>query len=329
MRKVLAGLGLVFLVLVLSGLVGIGFGAWVFTRPGPLPDARVVVVAKGGEGSAYASLQAAGLFPDDAWIHPVFRIAVRLTRPDGALHAAELTFPAHASMQQVLFVLRHGRPVIHRLTIPEGRSALQIAALLSDAPALDGTFIPPAEGSVMPLTYDYEWGMGRAALLERMQRAMKRALAHAWEGRVPDPVIAGPQALLVLASMVERETALPEERPMVARVFLNRLHQGMRLQSDPTVVYGLNQGAGPLGHALSHTDLITPTAYNTYVIPGLPPGPICSPGAAALEAAAHPADGTMLYFVANGHGGHEFASSLGDHNRHVSEFRAHQMSGRP
>ncbi|PYD76707.1 endolytic transglycosylase MltG [Novacetimonas pomaceti] len=326
MRRVLTGLGIVFLVLVLSGLAGVGYGAWVFTRPGPMPDARVIVVARGGEGRAFASLSDAGVFPGDAWTHAIFRIAVQLTRPDGALHAAELNFPAHASMQQVLFVLRHGKPVIHRLTIPEGRSSLQIAALLNDAPALEGTVTPPAEGDVMPLTYDYEWGMARQALLGRMQHAMTRTLSRVWDGRQPDPAIPDPRTLLILASMIERETAVAQERPMVARVFLNRLHQGMRLQSDPSVVYGLNQGAGPLGHALSHADLTTPTAYNTYVISGLPPGPICSPGLASLEAAAHPAEGDMLYFVANGSGGHDFAASLGEHNRHVSAFRARQAA---
>ncbi|MCE2563087.1 endolytic transglycosylase MltG [Komagataeibacter sp. FNDCF1] len=322
MRRILAALGLVFLLLVLSGL-GIGFlGIRHYDAPGPLAEQRAVVIPHGGTAQVLATLQDAGVLQRDWSTQQVFTAATALTRVDGAFHAAELVFPAHGSIHQVLLVLRHGRPVIHRLTIPEGLSAIQIAALLEQAPYMDGSFPFPAEGSVMPLTYDYEWGMSRAQMLARMQHAMDRALDHAWEGRETDPAIMDRHALLVLASMIERETGSADERPLVARVFLNRLHQGMRLQSDPTVVYGLNHGVGPLGHALSHADLLQPTPYNTYVITGLPPEPICSPGMASLEAAAHPAQGGALYFVANGHGGHDFAATLGDHNRNVSAFRA-------
>ncbi|AHI24859.1 aminodeoxychorismate lyase [Komagataeibacter xylinus] len=322
MRRVLAAFGLVFLVLVLSALATAFVGMRHYEAPGPLTEQRTVVIPHGGTEQVLLTLQQAGIVDAGPLTRRVFEAATALTRVDGAFHAAELVFPAHASIQQVLFVLRHGRPVVHRLTVPEGLSAIQIANLLEHASYMDGSFPFPAEGAVMPLTYDYEWGMPRAQMLARMQRAMDRALDQAWEGREVDAAIMNRHDLLVLASMIERETGNPAERPIVARVFLNRLHQGMRLQSDPTVVYGLNQGAGPLGHALSHADLMQPTAYNTYVIAGLPPGPICSPGAAALEAAAHPAQGDQLYFVANGHGGHDFAATLGDHNRNVSAFRA-------
>lgn len=322
MRRVLAALGLLFLLLVLSALGIVFVGSRHYEAPGPLTEQRTVVIPHGGTEQVLLTLQQAGVLDPGLLTRKVFEAATALTRVDGAFHAAELVFPAHASIQQVLFVLRHGKPVVHKLTVPEGLSAIQIANLLEHASYMDGSFPFPAEGSVMPLTYDYEWGMPRAQMLARMQRAMDRALDQAWEGREVDAAIMNRHDLLVLASMIERETGNPAERPMVARVFLNRLHQGMRLQSDPTVVYGLNQGAGPLGHALSHADLMQPTAYNTYVIAGLPPGPICSPGAAALEAAAHPARGDQLYFVANGHGGHDFATTLEDHNRNVSAFRA-------
>ncbi|GBQ37995.1 endolytic transglycosylase MltG [Komagataeibacter europaeus] len=322
MRRVLAALGLVFLVLVLSALGTAFMGMRHYEAPGPLIEQHTVVIPHGGTEQVLLTLQQAGVVDSSLLTRKVFETATALTRVDGAFHAAELVFPAHASIQQVLFVLRHGKPVVHKMTVPEGLSAIQIANLLEHAPYMDGSFPFPAEGSVMPLTYDYEWGMPRAQMLARMQRAMDRALDQAWEGREVDAAIMNRHDLLVLASMIERETGNPAERPVVARVFLNRLHQGMRLQSDPTVVYGLNQGAGPLGHALSHADLMQPTAYNTYVIAGLPPEPICSPGAAALEAAAHPAQGNQLYFVANGRGGHDFAATLGDHNRNVSAFRA-------
>lgn len=322
MRRVLAALGLVFMVLVLSALGTAFMGMRHYEAPGPLTEQRTVVIPHGGTEQVLLTLQQAGVVDSGLLTRKVFETATALTRVDGAFHAAELVFPAHASIQQVLFVLRHGKPVVHKLTVPEGLSAIQIANLLEHAPYMDGSFPFPAEGSVMPLTYDYEWGMPRAQMLARMQRAMDRALDQAWEGREVDAAIMNRHDLLVLASMIERETGNPAERSVVARVFLNRLHQGMRLQSDPTVVYGLNQGAGPLGHALSHADLMQPTAYNTYVIAGLPPEPICSPGAAALEAAAHPAQGNQFYFVANGRGGHDFAATLGDHNRNVSAFRA-------
>lgn len=322
MRRVLTALGLVFLLLVLSGLGIVFVGARHYAAPGPLTEQRTVVIPHGGVAQVLATLQQADVLDRSLLTQKVFMGATALTRVDGSFHAAELVFPAHASIRQVLVVLRHGRPVVHRLTVPEGLSAIQIAALLDRAPYMDGSFPFPAEGSVMPLTYDYEWGMPRAQMLARMQHAMDRALDQVWDGREVDPAVVNRHDLLVLASMIERETAVADERPMVARVFLNRLHKGMRLQSDPTVVYGLNKGVGPLGHALSRGDLLQPTAYNTYVIPGLPPEPICSPGLASLQAAAHPAQGDQLYFVANGHGGHDFASSLDDHNRHVSVFRA-------
>ncbi|AQU88528.1 aminodeoxychorismate lyase [Komagataeibacter nataicola] len=322
MRRVLAVCGLAFLVLVLSGLGVLFMGVRQYDAPGPLEEQRTLVVGHGGTGQVLTGLQAAGIVAPGWFAQKVFEAATVLTRVDGAFHAAELVFPAHASIHQVLLVLRHGKPVVHRLTVPEGLSAIQIANLLEHAPFMDGSFPFPDEGSVMPLTYDYEWGMPRAQMLARMQHAMDRAIDQAWESRVIDPAIVNRHDLLVLASMIERETAIASERPMVARVFLNRLHQGMRLQSDPTVVYGLNRGAGPLGHALSHADLLQPTAYNTYVIAGLPPGPICSPGMASLYAAAHPAEGEQLYFVANGLGGHDFTSTLEDHNHHVAAFRA-------
>ncbi|MBM9403250.1 endolytic transglycosylase MltG [Gluconacetobacter azotocaptans] len=313
---------LMLLGLVAGGLAG--WGWWLYRTSGPLPVARAVVVPRGGLGSTISTLQHARVLEGGDVVALVFRMAVRLTRKDGVLHAAELEFPAHASIRDTLFVLRHGRPVLHRITVPEGLSAMQVADIIERAPVLTGSIAVPPEGAILPQTYDYEWGTPRAVLLSRMQAAMATALDTVWRGRDPVPEIPDRRALLILASMVEHETAIPSERPMVARVFINRLKQGMRLQSDPTVVYGLNQGAGPLGHALTRMDLDTPSPYNTYTLPGLPTGPICAPGQAALEAVAHPASGNALYFVANGAGGHLFASSLAEHNRNVGAYRGHR-----
>ncbi|WP_264812812.1 endolytic transglycosylase MltG, partial [Gluconacetobacter sacchari] len=240
------------------------WGWWRYGAPGPAPDARAVVIARGGLASTAAILQRAGVIAPGSLNSLLFRVAVHLTRHDGVLHAAELEFPAHGSLRDVLFVLRHARPVVHRLTVPEGLSAIQVAELIDRVTVLTGPALaPPDEGTVLPQTYDYEWGTPRATLLARMRAAMTATLDVVWRDRVPVAEIPDRRTLLIVASMVERETAIAAERPLVARVFINRLRLGMRLQSDPTVVYGINRGAGPLGHALTRAELDAPGAYNT------------------------------------------------------------------
>ena len=286
--------------------------------PGPLPAAADIVVPHGDTEEVANALRRA-----DVIGAPIpFRLAALLTARAGPLHAAELHFPAHASLREVLAVLRIARPVQHELTIPEGLTAAQIAELVAHAPFLVGNTPVPAEGAVLPQTYDYERGETREALLGRAERAMRRALAAAWAGRAPGLPLADPEQLVVLASMVERETAIPAERPLVAAVFVNRLRLGMKLQSDPTVIYGADGGLGPLSRPLSRADLVHDDPYNTYVAPGLPPAPICSPGLAALKAAAHPAVTDDLYFVADGTGGHAFAATLRQHDANVARYRA-------
>lgn len=249
------------------------------------------------------------------------RLAAVLTAGDGPIHAAEFAFPAHASLRAVLDVLRHARPVQHRLTLPEGLTAAQILTLVDGADALDGQAAKPAEGAVLPQTYDYVYGTERAALLARSEAAMQRALAAAWVGREPASPLTSPRQALILASIVERETGVAEERAHVAAVFLNRLRLGMKLQSDPTVLYGASHGFGSLDRPLTRADLELDDPYNTYRIAGLPPGPICSPGVAAIEAVLHPAATTDLYFVATGAGGHAFSASLVEHERNVRAYR--------
>ncbi|MBU6497360.1 MAG: endolytic transglycosylase MltG [Rhodospirillales bacterium] len=305
------------------GLGLAGFGAsWqarrIYAAPGPLAQARDVVVAHGSLTEVAGALHRAGVVAS-SW---QFRLAATLTRGQGMLHAAEFAFPAHASLARVLAVLRTARPVQHRLTIPEGLTASAIAALFARAPALTGAVPHFAEGAVLPQSYDYEYGTPRAALLARAEHAMDATLAKVWEGRAPGLPLATPRDLLTLASLIERETALPEERALVAAVFMNRLRQGMRLQSDPTVIYAASAGAGTLDHPLTRAELALDSPYNTYRMAGLPPGPIASPGLAALTAAAHPAASDALYFVADGSGGHVFAHTLAEHNRNVAAWRA-------
>ncbi|GCD49528.1 endolytic transglycosylase MltG [Acetobacter pasteurianus] len=322
-RAALKWLGGLFLLSALAG-GGTGFFAWYsYTKPGPLPVATDVVVPHGGYASTISALQQAQVLPSGWFTDKLFVTAISLTRKSGQLHAAELHFPQHVSMQNALFILRHGKPVLHKLTIPEGLSAHQIQAVIASAPFLEGEAPLPAEGSTLPQTYNYLRNSQRADIVKRAQNAMQTALDTVWRKHDPalDGTISSPQVLLVLASLIEKETALPAERPMVARVFLNRLQKGMKLQTDPTVIYAITHGNPPLGRALTHSDLATPDPYNTYAVTGLPPGPICSPGMSSLEAAAHPASGDALFFVANGNGGHNFSTTLAEHNRNVSAFR--------
>ncbi len=315
---------LLVLLLVLAGLCGAGaLGLRVLaTRDGPLPQAMDLVVPHGRLRAVAAVLQGDRVLPPGQLELLLFAVLARITDRSLPLHAAELRFPAHASLLAVLAVLRHARPVQHELTVPEGLPAAEIAGLVDRAPALTDGFDLPAEGGVLPETYDYELGTSRRALLGRMHAALRRTLAMVWAGRDPSVPLSDPEQLLVLASIVERETALSNERPLVAEVFLNRIRQGMKLQSDPTVSYAAAGGLGPLPRPLTRSDLMQPNPYNTYVIPGLPPGPISAPGLAALQAVAHPAQGDLLYFVANGSGGHAFSASLADHLRNVAQFRA-------
>ena len=288
-----------------------------YRAPGPLEAPRAVVVPRGGLGGTADALAAAGVVRSPA----LFRVAALVTAREGALHAAELEFPARGSMQDVLGVLRTAKPVQHRLTLPEGLSAAQMAVLIAGADALDGEPAVPQEGRMLPDTYLYERGTSRASLVERGRRLMDRALEHAWAERRPGLPLASPAEALTLASIVERETGKPDERPRVAAVYLNRLRMGMKLQSDPTVVYGASGGLGVLDHGITRAELESDDPYNTYRIAGLPPGPICMPGAASLRAVTQPADTDSLFFVADGSGGHVFARTAEEHSRNVVRWR--------
>ncbi len=276
-----------------------------------------VVIPHGTAESVAAALQNAGIV-DSAW---AFRALTALTAWQGPLRSAELSFPAHASIGQVLAVLRYGRPVQHLLTIPEGLTASRIAMLLAHAGYLAGDIEVPPEGAALPESYASAYGATPRSVVQRAERAMDREIDEAWNGRAARGPLRSRREMVILASIVERETHLPQERKLVARVFLNRLLRGMRLQSDPTVVYGESGGDGELDHGLTRAALGEASPYNTYVVAGLPAGPICSPGRASIEAVAHPAESDALYFVADGHGGHIFADTLDEHVRNVDLYR--------
>ena len=306
-----------------AAVLAAGYGGWalwqqVLRQPGPLAQARDLVVPHGSTGQLAEVLRG-----DEVITRPlVFRLAVWASRMQGPVHAGEFAFPAHASVGQVLAILRGGRPVEHHLTIPEGLTAQQIVALVEHADAAAGPAPPISEGAVLPQTYDYEYGTERAAIVARARAAMDKTLAMAWDDRAADLPLQSSRDAVILASIVERETAKPEERPHVAAVYLNRLRQGMKLQADPTVAYGANGGAGGLDRPLTRADLEQATPFNTYRNAGLPPSPICAPGRLSLQAVLHPAASEDLFFVADGSGGHVFSLTFHDHNAAVAHWRS-------
>ncbi|CAH0303863.1 endolytic transglycosylase MltG [Roseomonas sp. CECT 9278] len=315
MRLRLTFLALALVVLLAGGLAA-SFAWRAYTSPGPLPAPTQVVIPRGGTERIAAALAEARVIADPR----AFALAAWLTRGEGPLRAAEFAFPAGAPLAEVLRILRDARPVQRRLTIPEGLTAHQLRALLERTEGLTGDIPAIAEGDFLPETYAFEWGETRAALLRRADAAMDRALAEAWAARAPDLPLTSAREALVLASIVERETGRPEERGQVAGVFVNRLRRGMPLQSDPTVAYAATAGA-PMDRPISRADLDREHPFNTYRIRGLPPGPIASPGRAALAAATRPEATEHLFFVADGTGGHAFARTLEEHNRNVARWR--------
>jgi len=290
-----------------------------FTRPGPLLAPATVVIPKGASVERIAiELRDAGVISDRL----VFRLGARALGIHKSLRAGEYSFAAGANARAVLEILNDGKTVVRRLTIAEGLTTLDILARLDATEGLVGrVWLIPAEGRLLPETYHFSYGDSRQDVVRRMRRAMAETLAELWEGRAGGLPLATPDEALVLASIVETETAIPEERPRVAGVFLNRLTKGTRLQSDPTVAYALTGGEGALGRRLTRADLKTPSPYNTYLNGGLPPTPISNPGRASLKAVLRPVRSDELFFVADGQGGHVFSSTLGEHNRNVAKWR--------
>ena len=260
----------------------------------------------------------------------LFMAGALLLKARDDLKYGEYQFPKNASLRDVVDTIIEGKVVQHAFTVAEGLTSDQIVQRLLENDVLTGNIREmPREGTLLPETYRFTRGMTREQMIQRMQQQQRRMVQEVWDRRMPDLPIRSPEQLVVLASIIEKETGKPEERTRVAAVFVNRLKQKMKLQSDPTIIYGLVGGKGTLGRGILRSEIDQPTPYNTYVIDGLPPGPIANPGRASLEAAANPARTKELFFVADGTGGHAFADNYEQHQKNVARLRVLEQQAQP
>jgi UPF0755 protein len=324
-RNPLVVAGNAIITIIIITMLGAG-GIYVYGRqkieaPGPLTEDKVVnIPARAGMSDIADVLQREGVIDNNRWafIGSVFALKAR-----SDLKPGEYLFQKNANLRDVIGTIVDGKVVQHSVTIPEGLTSEQIVARLTDNDIFTGSIREmPREGTLLPETYKFPRGTPREQVIQRMQQAQKRALAEIWERRNPDLPVKTPEQLVTLASIVEKETGRADERSRVAAVFVNRLRQKMKLQSDPTIIYGLVGGKGTLGRPIKRSEIQQPSPYNTYVVEGLPPGPIANPGRASLEATATPARTRDLFFVADGTGGHAFTETYDAHQKNVVKLRA-------
>src|SRR5258706_9528161 len=316
--------GNAIITVVLVSMIGVGaayvYGKQKIEAPGPLQEDKIVnIPSRAGMTDIADILQREGLIDNNRWafIGSVFALKAR-----SELKPGEYAFQKNASLRDVIGIMVEGKVVQHAVTIPEGLTSEQIVARLSDNDIFAGAVKEmPREGTLLPETYKFPRGTTRDQVIQRMQQTQKRVLGEIWERRNPDIPIKTPDQLVTLASIVEKETGKADERSRVAAVFVNRLRQRIKLQSDPTIIYGLVGGKGTLGRPIKRSEIQQPSPYNTYVVDGLPPGPIANPGRASLEAAANPARTRDLFFVADGTGGHAFTETYDQHHKNVAKLR--------
>ena len=313
MRRV----GLLILAVLALGLAAMAFNfvnGW--TRSGPLDHDITVVVSPGASLRGMATqLEKAGAISSAN----VFLTRARFLGGSAVIKAGEYEVPRGASNAQILEILQGGKTINYLVTIPEGMPSLLVQERLMANAELTGAVAVPAEGSVLPDSYAYRKGETRQAVLDRMQAAMTKFMAEQWPKRRPDIIVKSPAEALVLASIVEKETSVAKERPVVAGVYANRLRTGMMLQADPTIIYPITKGK-PLGRRIRKSEIAAINDYNTYAMTGLPKGPIANPGRTSIEAVLRPAATRALYFVADGKGGHIFADTLAQHNENVRKW---------
>ena len=313
MRKLLfAGAAVALLAL-------LGAVALLWWSDGPEPGPHTIIVEEGSSlGRVAKQLDEMGAIPGNA---TTFRAMARLFGSGDPVQAGEFEIPRGASAAGVLDLLQHGQPVQRLITIPEGMPSVLVQERLAEAPHLEGEAPLPPEGSVLPNTYGYQRGETREAVVERMQQAMQETLAELWPKRSERAVVQTPEEAVILASIVEKETAKADERRMVAGVLSNRLRIGMMLGADATTIYPITKGR-PLGRLIRRSELQDRNPYNTRAVAGLPPGPITNPGRASIEAVLNPAETDALYYVADGTGGHVFSRTLEEHNANAARWRA-------
>lgn len=317
--------GNAIITLLLIAMLGAGgvyyYGRQILETAGPLKEDKIVnIPARAGKRDIADTLNKEGVTDVNPW---VFIAAVFALKASSDLKPGEYSFQKNASLRDVVATIVEGKVVQHAVTIPEGLTSEQIMTRLADNDIFTGSVREvPREGTLLPETYKFPRGTTREQVIQRMQQTHKRVLTEIWERRSPDVPVKTPEQLVTLASIVEKETGKPDERSRVAAVFTNRLRQKIKLQSDPTIIYGLVGGKGTLGRPIKRSEITQPSPYNTYVIEGLPPGPISNPGRASLEAAANPARTRDLYFVADGTGGHAFTETYDAHQKNVAKLRA-------
>ncbi|MCE7997572.1 MAG: endolytic transglycosylase MltG [Rhodobiaceae bacterium] len=322
------------LIVALTGLllgVGAAVGAFYyakdqFERGGPGDVDTVFLLERGtGLNRTAAKLEEQGLIANAL----IFRIALQIVDPESTLKAGEYLLPAKASMADIAKILREGKSILHKLTLAEGLTSWEAMQVIAADPVLVGE-VPevPEEGALLPETYLFTRGTSRADIIAQMEAAHIEVVERLWEERAENLPITSIEEAVILASIVEKETGVADERPRVAAVFTNRLRRGMRLQSDPTIIYGITNGQGPLGRPIRRSEIDRKTAYNTYQIDGLPPAPIANPGEASIAAVLNPPTTSDLYFVADGTGGHVFSKTLAEHNRNVAKWRRIERSRR-
>lgn len=322
---VVAGNAVFTILIILSVVIGgaVVVGKQRFEAIGPLPEDRIVNIPRGLGIRDIADLLVREGVIDQPW---TFIGGVIVLKARDELKYGEYQFAKQATLRDVIGTIIDGKVVQHQMTVPEGLTSEQIVQRLLENDVLSGNIREvPREGSLLPESYKFTRGMTREQIIQRMQQAQRRLVQEIWDHRSSDLPLKTMDQLVTLASIVEKETGRPEERTRIAAVFINRLKQRMRLQSDPTIIYGLVGGKGTLGRPIMRSEIDQPTPYNTYVIDGLPPGPIANPGRFSLEAAANPARTKELFFVADGSGGHAFAETLDQHQRNVARLRAFEQ----
>jgi len=320
---------LLYYIVITGTVVGISaafFSMSYLKTPGPLQSEKTIVIASGASTVSISQQLAENeiiKFPE------VFAVIIKVLKYGKSLKAGEYSFPPHVLPIDVFKKMESGEVVVRKITIPEGLYTSQILELINNDKAQSGN-IPEniVEGDLLPETYEYHYGDLRTNMVKRMQEARRKLLDELWEKRQAGLPLVTKNEALVLASIIEKETRLPDERQRVAAVFINRLRKNMRLQTDPTVIYAVTGGKYVLNRPLSYDDLEMESVYNTYKNQGMPPTPISNPGRASIEAALNPMNTDELYFVASGNGGHVFASNIKQHNENVSKLRKLEQEAR-